>query len=199
MNQNRTLQKSQIKRIQNICNRRVAILAFICIMAIVLGGCHVQSPLQSDRETKKADEKFVLITNGYVVDTNDSNQILVVSSKETNSSHDASWVSIPTGSPQITLGTQVKVYVKPGTGIDDPYPRNFTADQIEVEPEVKPNGATLSRAQAVSKALEQFEADEYIPIVLQADYDRSNEKWKIKLKTDQLKSQPVWQEVADAV
>ncbi|MCQ4087510.1 YobA family protein [Saccharibacillus sp. JS10] len=155
--------------------------------------------MKSSAGNQKAEDNFVLITSGYVVDVNDSNQILVVSPEQQNSVHDASWVSVPADSPQITLGMQVKVSVKPGTGIEDPYPRNFQADRIEVEPEVKPEGARLSRDQAVNKALEQFEAGESIPIVLKADYDQGHEKWKIKLKTDQSKSQPVWREVADVI
>jgi hypothetical protein len=121
---------------------------------------------------------------GYVIDKKDK-EILIVSQEAkdysesggTRESYDAVWAK---NSPDdVKVGEKVKVWFK--GDIATSYPGIATVGKLEVIPSSTPEGATLSDAEALNKALSQGNFGSEILAVNSISYDSVADTWTVKL------------------
>lgn len=84
------------------------------------------------------------------------------------------------GAPDdIRIGQKVKVWF---TIVAESYPGQSKAEHVEVLPDVRPEGASLTEAEAIAKALESEQAKKDWPKVKNAAYDPQAHIWTVNLK-----------------
>lgn len=133
--------------------------------------------------------------NGYVMDKK-GQEILIVSpvakdySKQggTEEFYDAVWAN---NSPEnVKVGKQVKVWF--AGGVTTSYPGHGSIGNLEIIPDSIPEGATLSNAEVLNKALNKNTYGNEIVTVQSISYDAAKDIWTIILKnTDSFEKQTV--------
>jgi|GEM_PF-933777 len=122
---------------------------------------------------------------GYVMKKEDG-RILVVDSSPKDFSdsggvaefYDAIWFS---GAPEdIEVGEKVKVWFGE---VRESYPAQSSAKRIEVVTGVRPEGAMLTEAEAIAKALSSVEnKEDFLVAVKSVEFDTEKGEWNIQLK-----------------
>lgn len=124
---------------------------------------------------------------GYVVAKGEGdNGLLVVSPEdeergdgtENRIDYDALWAY---DSPEeADIGEQVRVWVEDGE-VEESYPGQAAAGKVEIIPAGMPEGATLSEAEALNKALTENEFSDAVLSVQELSYDPDQASWTIRL------------------
>ncbi|MFC4596916.1 YobA family protein [Cohnella hongkongensis] len=131
-----------------------------------------------------SDDPAMAIT-GYIVETKGTGILVTGSvrkdfSANGGASHyfDAVWFS-DAGSG-LEIGQKVRVW---STGeIAESYPGQGKAKRVEVLEPAKPDGAGMTEAEAIRRALEAAEVDEVMaPSVQAAEYDAANGVWRVEI------------------
>ncbi|MBB6671529.1 YobA family protein [Cohnella nanjingensis] len=170
----------------------VLTLASALVLAAVLPGCGARpeavarvSP-EASGDVRSAEDDEGTGFRGFVV-RREGGRILVVSSEVKDFGaqggkdefNDAIWFS---GAPSdAEVGRRVKVWTN---AIDQSYPGQARAERVEVEDDVRPDGASRSEAEAVRAALASPAAVRYSPlaaVVQSAVYDAASAAWTIAI------------------
>ena len=132
---------------------------------------------------------------GYVMDKGGEG-ILVVSTEAKDYSgtggigefYNAAWVG---GAPdEVEVGDFVEIRFE--GGVNDSYPAQASAGEIEILPGSAPDGAALSDTEALNKALTQESFGNEILTVHSIEFDASQSEWTIILKnTDSYEEQVI--------
>lgn len=147
--------------------RNIIILLIVCLL-LMIAGCNKEPSY-----------------TGYIMDKKDQ-EILIVSSVAKDYSenggikefYDAIWA---TDSPDdVKVGQKVKVWFKGGVAAT--YPGQASIRKVEVIPSPTPKGATLSEADALNKALTQFNFGNVTFTVHSISYDSVKDTWTIIIK-----------------
>lgn len=155
---------------------RNPIVYFIILVLAVLAGC------TSENADEPADGPDI---TGYVMDKGGEG-ILVVSTEAKDYSgtggiaeyYNAAWVG---GAPdEIEMGDFVEILFD--GGVNDSYPAQASAGEIEVVPGSTPEGATLSDTEALNKALTAEPFENEILTVHSIEFDADQSEWSIVLK-----------------
>lgn len=124
---------------------------------------------------------------GYVV-KKESGKILVVSPDPksigstggTKEYYEAVWFS--NAPKKVGVGQKVEVWF---THMETSYPGQSSADRTKVRPDVRPDRATLTEAEALRKALTSNDLEpRKISVIREAAYNPSTDYWEIKIKQD---------------
>lgn len=122
---------------------------------------------------------------GYVVAKEDRS-ILVVSSVPKDFSgtggvkefYDAIWFS--NAPKNVSIGQKAQVWY---SFVQESYPGQSRADNVTVLPDIRPEGARLTEAEAIAKALsEQTGPKVGVPVIKRADHDQTSKTWTITIK-----------------
>ncbi|WP_181350305.1 YobA family protein [Thalassobacillus sp. CUG 92003] len=119
---------------------------------------------------------------GYIMDKK-NNEILVVATEsedtgETKEFYDAVWARDAPG--DVKIGEQVDVWYD--GPIAESYPGQTSAGRVDVIPSSILEGATLSDAEALNKALTQQRPENGTLTVRSISYEADQDEWSIKLK-----------------
>ncbi|MGM0843896.1 MAG: DUF3221 domain-containing protein [Bacillota bacterium] len=132
---------------------------------------------------------------GFVMDK-EGQQILVVSTQAKDYSdnggikeyYDAVWASEAPN--DVNVGEQVKISFD--GGMDTSYPGQAAVGKLEVIPSSSPEGAALSEAEALNRALSQNKFENEILTAVTISYEADKNEWSIILKnTDSYKEYEV--------
>lgn len=160
------------------------VYAAAIVALLLLGGCgarpdgHAGAPAPSASGTQQPG--FV----GYVVKI-EGGRILVVAPEARDFSatggishyYEAIWFSkVPS---DIGIGMKVEVWAD---AIAESYPAQAAATRLAVIAELKPEGARLTPAEAIARAIESLpEQDTAFPVVAGAEYASSTASWTVDL------------------
>lgn len=122
---------------------------------------------------------------GYVMDK-EGRQILVVSTEAKDYSenggieefYDAVWAS--EAPKDVLVGEQVKIWFD--GGMDTSYPGQAAVGKLELMPSSSPEGATLSEAEALNRALSKTVLENEILTAQSISYNSDEDQWSIILK-----------------
>ncbi len=150
------------------------VLVFVLVFSVSVTGCDIGKVQQPPEEPAGME--------GYVTDI-EENRILVVSIETEDFSdrggveefYNAIWFS--NVSDGIKAGDFVKVWFD---AVAESYPGQSKAIHVEVVQEQKPEGANLSKSEALNKALRSHKKGGYA--VRSILYDQETDKWNIRLK-----------------
>lgn len=133
------------------------------------------------------DELEKSVMEGYVVQKDQDGRILVISVESTDYSstggedefYNAIWFS--DAPDEIAVGEKVEVTYDI---VLTSYPGQSSAQKVVVTEKEQPEGANLTEAEAIGKALQDQRLDQemHIYAVLAADYDVDEKQWTVQLK-----------------
>ncbi|MFB9278013.1 YobA family protein [Cohnella cellulosilytica] len=188
--------------------KSVVLLAFLVVFVLALTACgerpetrqtpggQAETPNASGEPSENSDFAY----EGYIVNLEDG-RILVTDTVERDFSdnggarhfYGAVWFS--NAGSGLEIGQRVQVWVD--EGIAESYPGQGKASRVEVIEAPKPDGAELTEAEAIRKALEASEpAGMFPPAVKEVEYEGDAGQWKIELAQNG-EAQTVVVEVAD--
>ncbi|MGF2617432.1 DUF3221 domain-containing protein [Rossellomorea vietnamensis] len=155
---------------------RNLLVCFAVFMLFILAAC------SNENGNKDVGEPGI---TGYVMDKT-GQKILVVSAKAKDYSgnggvkeyYDAVWASEAPN--DVKVGEQVKIWFD--GGMDTSYPGQAAVGKLEVMPSSSPEGAALSEAEALNKALSQNKFENEILTARTISYDADKDEWLIILK-----------------
>ncbi|MGO4887630.1 YobA family protein [Anaerobacillus sp. MEB173] len=160
--------------------KRIYSFLLILIMGISLLACNSAGDNQLDDELQGSPHLVGFITN------KDDHRILVVSSEAQDFSstggvsefYDAAWVSNVT--EDVEIGMEVEVWFD--GAVAESYPAQGSAKKINILPPIHPEGATLNKAEATKKALEQLANDQYdLMIVKNVTFNADSLVWELTI------------------
>ncbi|EGQ20737.1 hypothetical protein HMPREF9372_3485 [Sporosarcina newyorkensis 2681] len=86
---------------------------------------------------------------------------------------------------QLTVGQRVKVEAT--GGIAESYPAQGAAKFVEILPDYKPAGATLSESQAVAKAIKEKKQEFFnVNVITEVQYDGNRKLWILEISDDSM-------------
>jgi hypothetical protein len=156
--------------------KRFFVLILVGLLTIFLLGC-VQKYNKENNNSLK-DEPGII---GYIMSKKDG-RILVVNPDASGSDdgeyYEAIWFS---NAPEdIGVGEKVKVWY---SILQESYPAQSEVEHLEVIPSQKPEGANLTEAEALSKALLSLENKPDVLLTVRSiEYDQDFNIWNIQLK-----------------
>ncbi|OXS62786.1 hypothetical protein B1A99_02755 [Cohnella sp. CIP 111063] len=164
--------------------RRGVLLAFLAAFVVLLSACGESTGASNDGAGQSSEEPEFVYT-GYIVDRK-GDGILVTGSVKTNTSDDgganhyyeATWFS--NAGTEHGIGERVRVW--PDGPIAESYPGQGKAGRVEAFAAQQPDGANLTEAEAIRKALEAPDAGGmFPPAVKEAEYKANTGHWRIEL------------------
>ncbi|KGP92397.1 hypothetical protein N780_01905 [Pontibacillus chungwhensis BH030062] len=153
----------------------LCVMGFLFLMNLLIAGC-----TSSDESVNQNMGKPSY--TGYVMDKDDS-RILVVNpdAKDANNDgskdyHEALWGS---GDVEgVSIGERVNVWVE--GSVMESYPGQGKIGKVEIISEEKPEGATLSKSEALIKALSKSGED--VKVVVAIEFLEEKNMWSVKLQ-----------------
>lgn len=148
------------------------LMGFLLLMSLLIAGCH-SSDDSVNQDMEKPSSAW------YVMDKNDS-KILVVKSNpkdvNNNGDYDAIWGS---GDIEgVSIGDRVDIKVE--GSVMESYPPQGKFGEVEILSEEKPEGATLSKSEALRKALSNMK--HRLKMVEAIDFIEEKDMWSVKLQ-----------------
>ncbi|MCD5322197.1 MULTISPECIES: DUF3221 domain-containing protein [Pontibacillus] len=148
------------------------LMCCLLLMSLLIAGCH-SSDDSVNQDMEKPSSAW------YVMDKNDS-KILVVKSNpkdvNNNGGYDAIWGS---GDIEgVSIGDRVDIKVE--GSVMESYPPQGKFGEVEILSEEKPEGATLSKSEALRKALSNME--HRLKMVEAIDFIEEKDMWSVKLQ-----------------
>lgn len=152
-----------------------------CLLFLALAGCGSETTGDANQGAQ-SEEESVPDIEGYVMAKDEMERILVVSSSSQDFSdhggdeefYNAMWVADVV--PKVEIGQKVRVWL--AGPVLESYPAQGGAEEVTILPDHQPEGADLSEAQAIRKALEQ-QPDAETWAIKEIAYDKDSDTWEI--------------------
>jgi len=164
--------------------RRGVLLTFLAAFVVLLSACGERTGASNDGSGQSSEEPEFVYT-GYIVDRK-GDGILVTGPVEMDFSdngeayhhYEATWFS--NAGTEHGIGERVRVW--PDGPIAESYPGQGKAGRVEAVASQKPEGANLTEAEAIRKALEAPDADGmFPPSVKAAEFKANTGHWRIEI------------------
>ncbi|CAM4111206.1 DUF3221 domain-containing protein [Saccharibacillus endophyticus] len=182
----------------------IAALTLLFAAGCAFGEPRSQTAPDADPQAgQNAGEEMFPVGGGYVVDVGEQGVLVVSPEKQDYSAtggdgayYEATYYSDAPEADEVKVGMYVNVWMAKGSTVMTSDPGQAKAARIEIEDEVQPEGAELTRSEAIRRALEESDIGEYaVPAVSGADYDAKQRLWFVKLLDHERK--PVTVEIKD--
>ncbi|WP_037285233.1 DUF3221 domain-containing protein [Saccharibacillus sacchari] len=188
---------------------RISGLGIAALTLLFAAGCAFGEPQRQTapdadpQAGQNAGEELFPVGGGYVVDIGEQGVLVVSPEKEDYSAtggddayYEATYYSDVPEANEVKVGMYVNVWMAKGSTVMTSDPGQAKAARIEIEDEVRPEGAELTRSEAVRRALKKTNTGEYaFPVVSGADYDAQQRLWTVKLLDHE--REPVMVEIKD--
>lgn len=158
---------------------------FLLLILVACGinseGTNAQGETDGNRATNPDIEGYVVDKSGGRILVVDPNPQDFSSTGGVSEFYDAIWFS--NADEAIKVGEKVQVWFD---AVAESYPGQAKALKTKVIQSVKPNGADLTEAEAIQKALVNGEKpDAFITVIVSTEYDAATDIWKIFIKYDE--------------
>lgn len=188
---------------------RILELGAAALTLLLAAGCAFGEPQRqatssTDPQVQQENEAELFPAGGgYVVDVGEQGVLVVSPEKEDYSAtggddayYEATYYSDAPEENEVKVGMYVNIWMAKGSTVMTSDPGQAQAARIEIEDEVQPEGAELTRSEAVRRALEQTDIGEHaVPVVSGADYDAEQHLWIVELLDHE--REPVAVEIKD--
>lgn len=188
---------------------RILGLGAAVLTLLLAVGCAFDEPrhraaADADPQARQdAEAELFPVGGGYVVDVGEQGVLVVSPEKQDYSAtggddayYEATYYSDAPEANEVKVGMYVNVWMAEGSTVMTSDPGQAKAARIEIEDEVRPEGAQLTRSEAIRRALEESDIGEYaVPAVSGADYDAKQRLWIVKLLDHE--REPVTVEIKD--
>jgi len=188
---------------------RISGLGVAALTLLFAAGCAFGEPQRQtapDADPKagqNAEAELFTVGGGYVVDVGEQGVLVVSPEKQDYSAtggddayYEATYYSDAPEANEVKVGMYVNVWMAKGSTVMTSDPGQAKAARIEIEDEVRPEGAQLTRTQAVREALEKTDiGSTAVRVVSGAQYDAKQRVWIVELLDHE--REPVTVEIKD--